>query len=191
MNEQLTKRRTIRLMNYDYSQEGLYSVTVCCQDKICRFGEVGNGVMVLNGAGKIAHDEWLRTLQLRTNIELGEFIIMPNHMHGIIIIKSKDVGANCIRPNDENVYNTGVCNTPLQEKINELSSPSQTLGTLIRGYKASVTKKIRQLYNIENLSIWQRNYYEHIIRNEESHHKITDYIINNPYNWENDNYYKN
>lgn len=175
----LPQRHTIRLTDYDYSQEGLYFVTICCQDKICRFGNISNSEVILNESGKIAHDEWLNTPQLRPNIELGTFIIMPNHIHGIIIVRNQIVGTNCIRPN---IDKNGVCNTPLQP-------PSQTLGAIIRGYKSAVTKQIKQLNNVSDIRLWQRNYYEHIIRNEASFSNISDYIVNNPYNWENDDYY--
>jgi len=181
MNNQSPQRRTIRLAEYDYGQEGLYFVTLRCQNKKSCFGRVENGEMILNEAGRITHDEWLNTPLIRKNIELGEFVIMPNHLHGIIII-NRQVGANCIRPNKNN--RTDVCNTSLQ-------SPSQTLGSIIRGYKSAVMRKINQLYNIipSSKSIWQRNYFEHIIRNEQSYQKITDYILQNPNNWIHDNYF--
>lgn len=176
----LPQRHTIRLTDYDYSQNGFYFVTVCCQDKICRFGKVKECEVVLNDAGKIARDEWLKTPLLRPNIELGEFIIMPNHMHGIIVINDNFVGTNCIRPA------MGVLDTPLQR---EFKSPSQTLGSILRGYKSAVTKQVKQLYSISEIRLWQRNYYEHIIRNEVSYNNISDYIVNNPYNWMSDDYY--
>lgn len=175
------QRKTIRLQGYDYSQSGLYFVTICCQDKICRFGNVENGEMVLNEMGKIAHAEWLKTEQIRQNVELGEFVIMPNHMHAVIIINNDEaVGANCIRP-DVDIQN-GVCNTPLQ-------STSHTIGAIIRGYKSAVTRQVKFMYGIQPKSIWQRNYYEHIIRNSTSHQNISDYIKSNPSNWIQDDYY--
>ena len=77
-------RKSIRLAGYDYSQAGLYFVTICCKGKICRFGHVENGTMVLNEYGQIAHDEWVKTAQIRPNVQLHEFVVMPNHIHGII-----------------------------------------------------------------------------------------------------------
>lgn len=177
----LPSRRTIRLQGYDYSSSGIYFVTICTQDRICLFGEVIDGEMVLNNAGKIAYNEWIKTSELRNNIELGEFTIMPNHMHGIIIIN--DVGANCIRPNETNDI-TGVCNTPLR-------SPIQTVGAIIRGYKSAVTRQINNYSPLQKEKIRQRNYYEHIIRNEKSYNNITDYIAGNPINWQSDDYYIN
>jgi len=151
----------------------------------CHFGEVINGEMILNDVGKIAKEEWLKTSVLRNDIELREFIIMPNHIHGIIEII--DVGANCIRPQ---LKEPGVCDTPLQKENNKFRSPSNTVGSIIRGYKGAVTKRVNALYGTQKTkSIWQRNYYEHIIRNDQSHQQITEYIINNPINWKQDNYY--
>ena len=178
MTEQLPKRRTIRLINYDYSQDGLYFVTVCCQDKICRFGKVEDGVMVLNDAGKIAKQCWLDMPVHFPHIILHEFIIMPNHIHGIIEI-SHFVGAKNLSPEYETLF----------------QSPSKTIGSIIRGFKIGVTKwfnnnRAKDFSPLQKSKpIWQRNYYEHIIRNEQSHQQITDYIINNPFNWGNDKYY--
>lgn len=180
--QDLPKRHSIRLYEYDYSQEGLYFVTICTKDKICLFGNIVDEEMVLNDVGRIAHEEWKNTEVLRKNIRLGEFIIMPNHVHGIIEITS--VGANCIRPQ----ITTGECNSPLQTE-NKFRSPSQTLGAVVRGYKSSVTKQINKLHEIPNMIIWQRNYYERIIRNDDSYQKITEYICENPKHWQTDDYY--
>lgn len=181
--EVLPKRYSIRLHGYDYSQEGLYFVTICVKDKVCLFGNIVDDEMVLNDAGRIAYQERLNTKILRKNVRLDEFVIMPNHVHGIIEIT--DVGANCIRPQTT----TDECNSPLQTE-NKFRSPSQTLGAIIRGYKAAVTKQINKLHETQNITIWQRNYYEHIIRNDESYQKITEYIYENPKDWKRDDYYK-
>jgi REP element-mobilizing transposase RayT len=191
-------RRSIRLKDYDYSQAGLYFITICCQDKICRFGKIKNGEMILNDWGKLHIDEWLKTPNMRPNIQLGEFIVMPNHMHGIIVITDNDEGGgrgvlhtphnntpHNNTPHDNNNHtpcdnNGGVCNTPLR-------SPSNTIGAVIRGYKSAVTKQIHELGFFD--AIWQRNYYEHIIRNEQSYQNIADYIIHNPEKWLDDKFY--
>lgn len=180
--DKLPNRHSIRLQEYDYSSSGMYFITICTQDKLCLFGEVVNGEMILNDMGKLAYNEWLKTAQLRTNIELGEFIIMPNHIHGIIIINTPaTVGADCVRPN--NIDNTtGECNSPLRVSM-------QTLGSIIGGYKSTVTRQINNLNVVPKQKIWQRNYYEHIIRNEKSYNSITDYITTNPINWQSDDYF--
>lgn len=184
-NPQKHHRRSIRLKGYDYSQAGMYFITICCQNRICRFGEIINNEMVLNDFGKIAHDEWIKTTELRPNVELGKFVIMPNHIHGIIRLSRR---GELHSPENEDVFDTpqppeneGVCKTPPR-------SPSQTVGAIVRGYKSSVTKQLHLLGFDEQL--WQRNYYEHIIRNEQSYQTISNYIINNPAKWNNDKFYK-
>ena len=118
-------RKSIRLKGYDYSQAGLYFITICCQDRICRFGNVFNGQMILNAYGIIAFNEWLKTAELRPNVELGEFIIMPNHMHAIIRLSGR---GELHSPNNDTTElhspdQMGVCKTLLR-------SPSQTVGVI-------------------------------------------------------------
>lgn len=192
-NPHIHHRRSIRLKGYDYSQAGLYFITICCQDRICRFGNVVNGEMVLNAYGTVAYNEWVKTSEIRPNVELGEFIIMPNHMHGIIRLlgrgesnspeminelDSRDNGGVIDTPQPPD--KRGVCKTPLR-------SPSQTVGAIVRGYKSSVTKQLGLMGFDEKL--WQRNYYEHIIRDERSYQRISEYIINNPGKWSDDKFY--
>ena len=135
----------------------------------------------MNECGHIAYNEWMKTTEKRNNVELGEFVIMPNHIHGIVRLLDRgelhsphntNERVECETPNEQ-----GVCDTPLR-------SPSQTIGAIVRGYKSSVTKQLGLLGFDEK--IWQRNYHEHIIRDEQSYMKISDYIINNPANWDND-----
>jgi len=207
-NPNIHQRKSIRLKGYDYSQAGLYFITICCQDRIYRFGDVVNGKMVCNEYGEIAHNEWMNTVNIRKNVELGEFIIMPNHIHGIIQLlgrgesHSPDNGDVCKTPDNvaksHSPDNGDVCKTP--DNVAEshspdngdvcktpLRSPSQTIGAIVRGYKSSVTKQLGLLRFDGKL--WQRNYYEHIIRNEKSHQTITEYIINNPAKWAEDKFY--
>lgn len=175
-------RRSIRLKGYDYSQEGLYFITLCVQNHECLFGEIINGEMQLNEMGKVVKEEWEKSAKIRREIEIHEYIIMPNHFHAIakiIPINANDetpVGANGIRPNKICTNHPGECHSPLR-------SPSKTLGALVRGFKSSVTKQL-------GYSIWQRNYYEHIIRNTDSYVHISEYIVNNPVNWRTDKFYK-
>ncbi len=122
------QRRSIRLSGYDYSQAGLYFVTIICQDRAHLFGAVEDGVMHLNEIGQIAFDEWLRTEEVRDNIALHEFIIMPNHLHGIIEI---------LFPKKP------------YSPVGEFRSPSHTIGSLVRGYKIATIKKIKELLNTE------------------------------------------
>lgn len=175
------RRRQIRLEDYDYSQEGFYFITICTYQRLFLFGEIQQGEMHLNTYGTIAHNCWKATGEIRRNITLADFIIMPNHMHAILSInqcvKKQDSSAKAL---DMDKQPTGVCNTPLQ-------SPSQTIGSIIRGYKASVTKLINKTGYQQ--PIWQRNYYEHIIRTDESLASISEYILANPTTWEQDCHY--
>ena len=210
-NPNIHHRRSVRLQGYDYSQAGLYFITICCDRRLCRFGNIENGEMKLNEFGKIAFDAWTKTPQLRPNVALGEFVIMPNHIHGIIyLLHSPDVvGKGELHSPDvvgrgelhsPDVVGKGELHSP-DNKMNELHSsdnnngecnsplrgPSQTIGAIVRGYKSSVTKQLGIMGFDEKL--WQRNYYEHIIRNEQSYNNISNYIINNPAKWQEDKFY--
>jgi len=184
-------RRSIRLKGYDYAQEGLYFITLCTQGRAFIFGDIYQGNMHLNPIGQIAYKEWEQTEIIRKNCKIHEFIIMPDHIHGIIEItknESTDPAA-----------------------IGKFKSPSQTIGAIIRGYKIATIKKIKDFINnssstgelqfarttksgsqfaptIEKIKaidfkIWQRNYYDHIIRDQNAYERISAYIRNNPKKW--------
>lgn len=189
-NENRPQRKNIRLKEYDYSFPGWYYVTICTFNRINLFGKIADGKMVLNEDGKIVEEEWLQTKEIRKNVDLDYYIIMPNHLHGIIIIEQSF--------EDVIIKGRGELNSP--EKIDSgriqyaptndtFISPSHTLGAIVRGFKSSVTKKIRELSGNSELRIWQRNYYEHIIRNDNDLRRIRTYIQNNPLKWELDEYY--
>jgi putative transposase len=186
-------RRSIRLKGYDYSQNGAYFITLCAQDRKPIFGKIVNYEMQLSQFGIIARDEWLKTSEMRKNIEMDEFVVMPNHFHGIIVIddggwKCKDTLQRV--PTEES---TGMAHrAPTVERFSKPTS--NTIPTIIRGYKAAVTKQINTIqinagvYNKPE-RIWQKNYYEHVIRNEASLNKIREYIMSNPLNWKEDDFY--
>ena len=185
------KRKQLRLKNYDYSQEGTYYVTVCTQNRECLFGVVCDGEMKLNEYGEIVKHEWGKTGEIRKNIELDEFIVMPNHIHGIINI----VGAHCNVPDNEYIsgdgYDRGTCNVPLRNRIEKFGrSISNSIPTIIKLFKSTTTKQINQLRNTSGKSIWQRGFYEHIVRDEKDLNRIREYIMNNPAKWDEDKYYK-
>ena len=173
----LPQHHSIRYYGYDYSQEGLYFVTICTQGRLCLFGDIVEEEMVLNDVGRIAKECWLAIPEHFPLVELHEFVIMPNHIHGIIEL----VGANKHSPDDTILF----------------KSPSKTIGSVIRGFKIGVMKEYKKYITRANVdsplqqqsTIWQRNYYEHIIRNDESYQKITEYIFENPKYWQTDDYY--
>ena len=164
-------RRSIRLQGYDYTQNGVYYITIVTYQRQHLFGEVVNGELQLNELGKIAHDEWFKTAKLRPYVELFEddFVVMPNHVHGIIWIENDSVGAE---RRSAPTITTNV-------------SP-KSLGAIVRAYKSAVTYAINALQNQRGAVLWQRNYYEHIIRDEKDYQAKRDYILSNPMNWEND-----
>jgi REP element-mobilizing transposase RayT len=177
-------RKSIRLKGYDYSQAGLYFITICCQDRACLFGDVVNGKIGLNVAGKIANECWLEIPEHFPNVILHEYIVMPNHIHGIIEL-TEIVGAKNFSLHQHSPHHTGANDfSPL---LIPFVSPSRTIGSIVRGFKIGVTKWMRQNTDFE--TVWQRNYHEHIIRNEQSYQTISDYIINNPAKWADDKFY--
>lgn len=167
-------RRSIRLKGYNYSQPGYYFVTICTKNSISYFGEIIDNKIQLSQIGNAVINEWNKTEELRNNIKLDLFTVMPNHFHGILIIENINiVGAYCNTPLQQS-------NTPTQSNIS-LQPPSQNLGSTIRGFKSSV-KRWCNKNGYKNFE-WQRNYYERIIRNEFELYKIRKYIINNPFKW--------
>lgn len=167
-------RKSIRLKGYDYSQEGAYFITICTYNRECILGNVVNGKMQLNKYGEIVETEWLRTAKMRDNVELDVYIIMPNHLHGILFIVDKCRGTMHRAPTTNHI--------PKYESFGKPVSGS--IPTIIRGFKSAVTKQINEIRHIADVPVWQRNYYEHIIRYEEELNKIREYIINNPLKWE-------
>jgi len=218
-NPQIHHRRSIRLKGYDYSQAGAYFITLCTHNREHLFGEVVSGNMILNEYGKVASNEWAKTPEIRPHVALDVFVIMPNHMHGIIIINGRgeshsphnvdppytaNIGESHSPHNINPPYtaNTGELHSPgldLPGNTNQSDpankgecdspprSPSNTIGAMVRGYKSAVTKQINLLR--PGGIIWQRNYYEHIIRNEQAYQTISGYIINNPLQWQEDKFY--
>jgi REP element-mobilizing transposase RayT len=164
-DERQHHRRSIRLKGYDYSQAGAYFVTVCTRDRVCLFGDVRDGIMRLNKFGHIVWEEWFRSAEIRREIELStdEFVVMPNHIHGIVwIAEQQNVGAHGRAP---------------------LHRTPRSLSTFIAGFKSVTTKRINILRNMPGLPVWQRNYYEHIVRDERTLDGIREYILANPLRW--------
>ena len=167
-------RRSTRLPQYDYSQAGAYFITVCAYNRKCLFGEIKKETMVLNKYGEIIRNEWMRTAVIRKNIIIDEFVVMPNHLHGIIIIN--DVGAHC--------------NVPLQNKTRQTEkfghSTKNSIPTIVKLFKSTTAKQINKTRNRPGIDVWQRNYYEHIIRNDTELNRIRKYITENSLKWDMD-----
>ena len=229
-------RRSIRLKGYDYSSDGYYFITICTYQKQQIFGTIKNGIMHLNDYGKIAHNEWIESDQIRHELKLDEFIIMPDHMHGIVIINTRrgawpcaptntpcaPTNTPCAPTNTQYAPTNTPCaptntqyaptNTPCAPtntqyaptntqyaptgitKFESEFNPSynnnensgigirlpKSISSFIAGYKSSVTTQINRMRNTRGKKIWQRNYYDHIIRSEKDYYRIAEYIRHNP-----------
>ena len=159
------KRKSIRLKGYDYSQPGAYFITICTHNKECIFGEIINQKMALNELGNVVKQSWDQIPEYFPYVSLDQMVIMPNHMHGILLFSDSVVMSNNLK-----------------------NGTSRTLGSVVRGFKTGVTKWARS----NNLFVvWQRNYYEHIIRDKPSYDLICEYIENNPLKWELDSLHPN
>ena len=212
-NPNIHHRRSIRLKGYDYSQAGLYFITICCQDRACLFGKIivgaslvdtqntvgqpqGIGLtIILNDAGKMIETEWLSLPNRFKNIQLHEYIVMPNHFHGILQIISNAVGVTLVVAQNEPVaQNDNEMDNDKGRPQGHAPTTDKTIGDMMDAFKSITTVEyIRGVKNMVwqpfNGKLWQRNFHEHIIRNEKSYQTISEYIINNPSQWNNDNFY--
>ena len=216
------KRRSIRLKNYNYQRSSHYFITICTKNRECLFGDIVEDKMVLNKWGNIIKKYWHEIPQHFSGVKLDRFVVMPNHIHAIVVVDRWDsaVGAlhcnalprdfanqnnqKCVETNihvDDCVKNVIVdkralqCNAPTAEsKIQangfaNLFPKGQSLSVIIRSFKAVCSKSIRSLNG--PYYVWQRNYYEHIIRDEDDYNRIREYICENPLKWQSDENYRN
>jgi len=175
-NPDVHHRRSIRLKEYDYTKAGAYFVTIVTYQREPLFGEIVDGVMNLNVYGEIARREWFKTDELRPYVELyeDEFVVMPNHAHGIIHTAGAErrsaltMDAAGIAENEKPHVDAG------------------SLGAIVRAYKSAVTYAINAARQSRGVFVWHRNYHEHIIRDDADLNRIRDYITNNPLKWTED-----
>lgn len=222
-------RKNIRLKGYDYSQAGLYFITICVQDRKCLFGIIENEEMILNDAGKMVEHEWLKIPERFPNVRLHEYKVMPNHFHAILeivpatsvpatlVVATNDLASNNQETPDndytpvpttndntsdnqetpdnyetsqnekQSIYKTGQPQGIAPTRGIDPAKP-KTVGDILGAFQSIVTveyiRGVKQLgWATFNRKLWQRNYWEHIIRNEQSYLRISEYIINNPKNW--------
>ncbi len=154
-NPEIHHRRSIRLQGYDYTNAGIYFVTICCYQRQHLFGEIDNGEMRINAIGQIVSNLWQKIPQHFPNVELDGFILMPDHLHGIIMISE--------------------------------SKEKSSLANIIQNFKSISSRKINCINKSYGISIWQRNYYERIVRTEQELKNLREYIENNPANWKDSN----
>jgi len=171
-------RRSIRLTEYDYAQPGAYFITICTNNRECLCGEMADGVVLLNAYGDITVDEWLRTAVVRHNVSLDAFVVMPNHLHGLIIITHEKVDAPTGRRGDP-------AGRPYMPNRAHGPAPG-SVSAIVGQFKAAATKRINVLRRTPGAPVWQRNYHEHVIRDEGELNHIRQYITDNPAAWETD-----
>lgn len=193
-NPDIHRRRSIRLKGYDYSRAGLYFITICIQGKKCLFGNIENGEMILNDFGTVAHQQWEKLQERFINFELDVYQIMPNHMHGIISLTHPVVVGGGFTPIPNNYDIQSQSGQP-----QGIAPTNTTIGNIVGAYKSLVANECLKIFKQKWVGmypvplmgkLWQRNYYEHIIRNEQAYQDIAEYITNNPKNWEGDKFHK-
>ena len=167
------QRRSIRLKGYDYSQPGWYFVTIVTKNRECLFGEVVDEKMVMNEYGEIVKEELLKSTRIRKEISIDQYTIMPNHLHAVIIIRSRF----------GHVRATG--QSPLHTPVRPGPKP-HSLGSFMVGFQTGVTQRINKLRGTPGAHVWHRNYHDRIIRNEKELYAVKKYIKDNPRNWMND-----
>jgi REP element-mobilizing transposase RayT len=172
-------RRSIRLKGYDYTQAGVYFVTIVTQNRACLFGDIVAGEVRLNAFGQAVAETWLWLATQYGYVELDECVVMPNHLHGIIIITETDNGC----PTDGGGVGGGSRTAPTVIASTAPMVKRKPLGRLIGAFKTVSTKRINEYRGTPGVVVWQRNYYEHIIRDERSLNRIREYIAANPLRW--------
>jgi putative transposase len=175
---QFPRRKQMRLRGFDYSKEGFYFVTTDCNHMECHFGKIQRGKMILSDFGKIAYDEWLKLPSRFENVQLHVFQIMPNHMHGIIVITDGRGTAGNPNELDGELSRRAPTREGFQKPV------KGSVPTIIRSYKSAVAYRINLMRRMQGVPVWQRNYWEHIIRNERDLQHKTNYIESNPILWD-------
>jgi REP element-mobilizing transposase RayT len=158
MDETETRRKPLRLRGYDYAQAGMYFVTICEHERACLFGAIRDETMHLNALGNLVFGQWQALSQQYGCLDVDAFVIMPNHLHGIIVFGDQEPGAMNRAP---------------------------TLGEVVRAFKARCSQAVRRgaMNRAQGAPLWQRSYYEHVIRNGGDLARVREYIANNPLQW--------
>jgi REP element-mobilizing transposase RayT len=189
-NPEIHHRRSIRLKEYDYSRAGAYFVTVCAWQRECLFGEIKNGDMFLNEYGRIVHEHWNAITGYFDNVETDEFIVMPNHTHGIVILNNTRRGGVSPPVPSPVPLVLPVPNKTIDIKTKEGGETPplrrHTLGQVMAYFKYQSAKAINQVRTTPGVPVWQRNYYKHILRDERELHAVREYIRYNPLKWDED-----
>lgn len=207
-NPEKHHRKSIRLKGYDYSSAGAYFITICVKKRKCLFGDICTGEMILNDFGKIIAYHWKNIPSHFHNAKLDEFVVMPNHFHGILWLVD-DGNLHVGDDNDTDVGSThsanktGTCRgeafrlkygdkstilpgnaSPLQPSVRPRGTKPGSLSAIIQNFSSVTTRKINRIRKTPGEKLWQRNFYDRIIRTENELHNVRQYILNNPLKWE-------
>ncbi|MFZ5876651.1 MAG: transposase [Nitrospirota bacterium] len=168
-NREQHHRRSVRLSDYDYSSAGAYFITICTWNRECLFGEIVTGQMQLNEYGEIVRDCWTTIPEHVPDSKVDTFVVMPNHLHGVVSINRPGRGTACRAPTEG--FGRPVVGS---------------LATIVRSFKSATTKRVNSRRQSAGLPLWQRNYYEHVVRDEDELTRIRQYIADNPCAWDRD-----
>jgi putative transposase len=182
------RRKSFRLQGYDYRCEGMYFVTICTKDRYPYFGVIQDGTMIQSEIGKIVYENWLKISEFSPHVILDEFVVMPNHIHGILVIQTSV-------STSKNSEVASIRNDTKNEFMSAISPKSGSVSRILNSYKGACTKQIRELATSSEIIQtrhdamafgWQPKFYDRVIRNDDEWHRIQDYIVQNPINWKND-----
>ena len=166
-------RRSVRLRGYDYSRNGVYFVTICTRNRVCLFGDVNRGMMRLNAMGEVVLEEWIRSRELRPNMRFDDWVVMPNHFHGVVSI--------CDSTSDRSQEKS------FARRSNGVAPRRpRSLSSFVAMFKSTTTRRINVIRDMPGRPVWQRNYYESIVRDRQYLLNIQRYIKNNPAAWSRD-----
>jgi putative transposase len=183
-------RQSIRLPGYDYSQPGIYFLTLCVHERQCLFGEIANGEMHRSAIGEIVVEEWLKSAQMRSELRLDQWVLMPNHLHGIVSIR-REVTVEGERAHSRVPLQGERAHSrvPLQESSQAKGPPprrAQSISSFVAGFKSAARSKINRLRGTPLQPVWQANFFEHVVRDNRSLQAIREYIFTNPSRWDAD-----
>jgi REP element-mobilizing transposase RayT len=203
-NPDIHHRRSLRLRDYDYRGAGAYFVTLCSFQRECLFGQVADGEMVVNGFGEIVREQWLSTAALRPYVELDTFVVMPNHFHAMLLFSaSNNIGSNAglknvgakqalsaspgftaAAGNETGNPDKGEAGESFASPLRPQGTQRGSLGAIVQNFKSVSTRKINALRDNPGYPVWQRNYYDRVIRTEKELANIRQYILDNPAKWD-------
>lgn len=174
-----------RLKGWNYANPSIYFITICTQNRLYIFSEINDGILILNENGRIVENEIMKSIEIRQNMIFHNYVIMPNHVHFLIEILNVDMQ---VVDTHSSAYNNNYTDNDTTHTHSSayLRRMPKSISSFVAIFKSVTTKQINNLQNTPNEKIWQNNYHDHIVRNENSFNHIATYIENNPFNWEND-----